>query len=100
VKSTTNELSLAFRTNAYFVVPDTAFLATNRVTYHRFDSLIVSEANIALAILVGNVFVTLTFFCSCTDVITLTTSFWFHRYWKTTYFISVIFQILIQGKVN
>jgi hypothetical protein len=41
VTCATIELSLAFRTNAHFVVPDTAFLATHRVTFHRFGSVIV-----------------------------------------------------------
>jgi len=39
VTTTTNEPPLAFRTNAYFVVPDTAFVATHRVTFHRFGSV-------------------------------------------------------------
>jgi len=45
VSSTINELPLAFRTKAYYVVPDTAFLATHPVTlFHRFGSVIVQEA--------------------------------------------------------
>jgi len=33
----------------------------------------------SLLILAGHVFVTFALFCSCTDVIILTTSFWFHH---------------------
>jgi len=39
VTNTTNDPSLDFHTNAYFVVRDTAFLAIHRVTFHRFGSV-------------------------------------------------------------